>query len=588
MGTQKKKATPKKKSKKHAVREKPAAVRGLAAVMQSSGNGLRTFAMHSADRESAPVIARLRDERPRDLAFAAAPVETEKVDPETAATRYLHQALDSDAVPAFTAPKVGDTGSEFKSLGTETIPLTDTTTVKFRQTYDKIPVYGSLVTVELDKRNELVSLNSALGQPQGVSPVAKISPAQALSAIQQYPGYRKQLDGLVPHPYFYFDKKQSKWHLALIVEDVPVERQGRTKMKSSPLYMDYVVDARTGSVIDELPRTPSIAETVDAVDQKNEKRNIGIESEAGKKLLKDAMWNVQTYDFKFKDPQVQSNKLPGSEITNPPTPWDPAAVSAHANATAVAEFLRNVVKRNNIDNHGGPLNSSINCVVKRDSDDGVQWFNAFWNGKQMVYGQRKDGKGLMSLSVDLDVVGHEMFHGVTQFTSRLEYVSQSGALNESYSDIFGIIINNWGTADRKKWTWEIGEGLSPDGKPFRDMSNPRRFKQPDNMKDYKHLPETENGDWGGVHTNSGIHNFAAYKVMTAVDGSGNLALTTQEIAAIYYLALTQQLSRTSQFGDSRRGVLLAAQTLFRTMPAAERQSKLKAITEAYDSVGISD
>lgn len=581
-------ATQKKKLKRRAVKKEAGPPRGLAAVAARESNGLQTFAMHSSDLESAPMFARLRDEQPRNLAFAEAPVETAKADPETAAIRYLHQALDSDAVPSLTAPKAGGTGSEFRSLGTETIPLTNTTTVKFRQTFDKIPVYGSLVTVELDNKNELVSLNSALGQPKDVDPVAKISPAEALSAIRKYPGYRKQLDGLVPHLYFYFEKKRAKWHLAFFVEDVPVEREKGEKGKSSPLYMDYVVDARNGSVIDELPRTPSIAATENAIDGKKAKREIGIDSDAGKKLLKDLKWNVQTYNFKFKDPQIQGRSLPGTEITNPPIPWDPAAVSAHANAAAVAQFLRNVVKRNNIDNRGGPMKSSINCVVKRQSKDGMQWFNAFWNGKQMVYGQRKDGKGLMSLSVDLDVVGHEMFHGVTQFTSRLEYVSQSGALNESYSDIFGIIIGNWNTADRQKWFWEIGEGLSPDGKPFRDMSDPRRFNQPNNMKDYENLPENEDGDWGGVHTNSGIHNFAAYKVMTAVNASGKLVFATEEIAAIYYIALTQYLSRTSQFSDSRRGVLLAAQTLFRTMSSAERQARLDAITAAFDAAGISE
>ena len=554
----------------------------------SAGNGLQTFAMHSADRESAPMIAKLRDERPRSLAFAAAPVEIAKVDPETAAVRYLHQALDSKSVPSFTAPKVGDTGSEFRSLGTETIPLTDTTTVKFRQTYDKIPVYGSLVTVELDNNNELVSLNSSLGQPEDVKPVAKISPAEAISAIQKYPGYRKELKGLVPHPYFYFEKRRSRWHLAFIVEDVPVARESKAKDQEgpSPLYMDYVVDAQSGSVIAELPRTPSVAATEKAEDGKKQLRDIGIESTAGKRLLKDTTWNVQTYDFDYKDPQVEEKRLPGATITNPPSPWDPGAVSAHANATAVAEFLRNVVKRNNIDNHGGPMNSSINCVVRRYSPGGKQWFNAFWNGTQMVYGQRKDGTGLMSLSVDLDVVGHEMFHGVTEFTSRLEYVSQSGSLNESYSDIFGIIIANLNVPDRARWNWEIGEGLSPDGKPFRDMSNPARFGQPDNMKDYQNFPETEDGDWGGVHTNSGIHNYAAFKVMTATDSSGKLLMTTEEIAAIFYLALTQQLSRTSRFSDSLRGVLLSAQTLFRALPPGERTARLDAITAAYSAAGI--
>jgi neutral peptidase B len=76
----------------------------------------------------------------------------------------------------------------------------------------------------------------------------------------------------------------------------------------------------------------------------------------------------------------------------------------------------------------------------------------------MVYGQRKDGTGLISLSVDLDVVGHKMFHGVTEFTSRLEYVSQSGSLNEPYADIFGIIIAYLNIPDCEHWNWEIGEG----------------------------------------------------------------------------------------------------------------------------------
>jgi Zn-dependent metalloprotease len=304
------------------------------------------------------------------------------------------------------------------------------------------------------------------------------------------------------------------------------------------------------------------------------------------KLLYDSQRNVQTFDFNFQDPQLQGTNLPGNELKNPPSPWPPAAVSAHANATAVAEFLRNVVKRNNIDNHGGAMNSSINCVVKRESQDGKQWFNAFWNGKQMVYGQRKDGSELMSLSVDLDVVGHEMFHGVTEFTARLEYVSQSGALNESYSDIFGVIIANLANPDVQTWKWEIGEGLSPTGKPFRNLKDPTLFGQPDNMKSYKRLPETEKGDWGGVHLNSGIHNRAAYLILSATDSAGHPALTPHEVAAVFYLALTQQLSRTSQFTDSRRGALLAARTLFRTLPSAERTEKLGAIEKAFTAVGI--
>jgi bacillolysin/neutral peptidase B len=179
-----------------------------------------------------------------------------------------------------------------------------------------------------------------------------------------------------------------------------------------------------------------------------------------------------------------------------------------------------------------------------------------------------------------------MFHGVTDSTARLEYAVQSGALNESYSDIFGIIIANFSNPDPRTWSWKVGEGLSPSGKPFRDMRDPTLFGQPDHMDKFKVLPNTQRGDWGGVHTNSGIHNKAAFNILTAPGSGGSLALTPQEVAGIFYLALTQQLSRTSQFSDSRRGVLVSARTLFRTLPPDQQTAKLAAITNGFTAVGI--
>ena len=556
-----------------------------------SQHGMRTFAIHAFDESAAPAIANLARERTSHPMFAMeGAAGAAAVDPETVAQRYLAQALESDAVPSLTAPVSDGTTSEFKSLGTETIPLTGTTTVKFRQNFNKIPVYGSLVTVELDDAKNLVSINSALGEPKGVSPVAKLAPADAVKAVQKYPGYKKDLENIVPHLYYYFDNPNAKWRLVFIVEDVPVSAPKGAKkgpFKVSPTLMDYVVDAQTGTVVAELPRTPSMAAVNQtAKDGKEVSRQIKVESNGTKKTLLDTSLNVQTFDFKFGDPEVDEANLPGSGIVDPPS-WNPSAISAQANAAAVADFLRNIVRRNNIDNKGGAMNSSINCVVAEESNDGKQWFNAFWNGAQMVYGQRDAGGGkLLSLSIDLDVVGHEMFHGVTEFTARLEYVAQSGAMNESYSDIFGIIIANFSEPDTTKWNWKIGEGLSPDGKPFRDMSDPTLFGQPDNMKNYKKLPNTKNGDNGGVHTNSGIHNKAAYNILTAVDSQGKLVFTPQEVAGVFYLTLTQQLSRTSQFSDSLRGALVSARTLFRTLPADKLKVRIDAITNGFSDVGI--
>jgi Zn-dependent metalloprotease len=205
----------------------------------------------------------------------------------------------------------------------------------------------------------------------------------------------------------------------------------------------------------------------------------------------------------------------------------------------------------------------------------------------MVYGQTRNDEGdLVSLSVDLDVVGHEMFHGVTDSTARLEYANQSGALNESYSDIFGTIIANLGNPAVDSWNWNVGEGMDVGGKPFRNMKDPTLFGQPDHMKNFRRLPDTAEGDWGGVHINSGIHNKCAFLILTSKDSAGVPVFTPQQVAAVFYVNLTQQLSRTSQFTDSRRGALLSARTLFRSLPQAEQDVKIAAITKAFDKVGI--
>jgi Zn-dependent metalloprotease len=550
-----------------------------------SANGLKTISLHAFDAATAPMLQSLKEERAAHPAFAmGGAAGVTQLDAETVAKRYLKQALASKSVPALTAPKDGEATSDFKSLGTETVPLTGTTNVKFRQSLNNIPIYGSLVTVELDDDNNLVSMNSSLGEPQGVSAVAKIAPAEAVKTVAKLPQVRN-VDGIVPALYFYFDAARSKWRLVFILEDVPVSHPNDA-VKPGPQWSDFIVDAQTGSVVTELPRSPSMAATVDtAVDGKNQTRRITVDVTGKTKLLRDAALNVQTFDFKFNDPVIKERQLPGTALKNPPK-WTPSAVSAHANAEVVAGFLRNVLRRNNIDNKGGAMNSSINCVVKSESDDGRQWFNAFWNGQQMVYGQVASGNGLMSLSVDLDVVGHEMFHGVTDMTSRLEYALQSGALNESYSDIFGVIIANFSNPDIINWNWEIGAGLDTGGKPFRDMRTPALFGQPDNMKNFKVLPNTDRGDWGGVHTNSGIHNKAAYNILTSVDATKKLIFTATDAAGLFYITLTQQLSRTSQFSDSRRGALAAARTLFRTLPPAQLQQKLDAIAAGFTAVGI--
>jgi len=494
-----------------------------------AARGFKALAMHVTEAKGRGIFEALKAERPAAAAFGLAASQPENLDPESAAKRILEHALASDAAPSLTAPKVGGTESDFKSLGVETVPLTGTSVVKFRQQIKGIPVYGSLVSVELDDNNEVVSLNSNLATPNVSSHLAKVSPQDALKRVAAEAGYGRELPDVTPSLNFYLDAK-GKWRLVYIAENVRSRKKDKAAGKDvhQPLVYDYVVDALTGALVAELPRTPSMAAaTANGPDELGVSQTFGIEITGTERSMRDARLNIETYDFGFRDPETMNRSLPG---TLHGSPFSPAAVSAHANASAVATFLRNVLKRNNIDNMGGRMISTVNCVVKRFErpKNSKVWLNAFWDGKQMVYGQALFNGKLRSLASSLDVVAHELFHGVTGGTARLVYQGEPGALNESYSDIFGVLVSNIAQPDISQWNWLIGDGLSSGIEALRDMADPTRFNQPKLMKNFQKLPLTEAGDYGGVHVNSGIHNFAAFKVITAMDGANRFVFKPEK------------------------------------------------------------
>ncbi|WP_338749143.1 M4 family metallopeptidase [Janibacter alittae] len=554
-------------------------------------DGLTRYSIHAWDDSSTEALSTITAHR--GVRAGIAPEVHDVLDPESAARGYLDDALASTSLPSLTVPEVAGTRTGFTPIGTETVALTGTRTVKFRQVLHDIPVYGSFVVVELDGDNELVGIDTTTGRPEDVDPVATIAPARAVEIAREAPGGYSPVATAVPRLHFYYDGGEERWRLVYLLEDVPVTTSGGATgadppVPEAPHLVDYVIDAHDASVVDVLPRTPSLtAEGVEqtAADSYGVQRTFVAQSEQERLVLRDPVHNVETFDFGFDDPATDADALPGALVENPPD-WSPAAVSAHANAIVVSRFLRTVVLRNNIDGRGGPLTSTINCVVQSASSGPKEWANAFWNGTQMVYGQIRNGDDLRSLSANVDVVGHEIFHGVTGSTARLEYRAQSGALNESYSDVFGTIIANIGNEDPRTWDWLIGEKLFPDREALRDMADPTRFDQPAHMDDYQDLPVTQNGDWGGVHTNSGIPNKAAYVLLTTEDPDGTLALTPHEVAAVYYIALTQRLSRTSQFADARRASVASARSFLRGRPRDERDRKVAAVGAAFDAVGI--
>ncbi len=301
----------------------------------------------------------------------------------------------------------------------------------------------------------------------------------------------------------------------------------------------------------------------------------------------------QTYDAK------NGTTLPGDLMTDADNHWDlalpgnaspsqPPGVDAHYYAGLIDDFYGAVFNRDSIDNAGMPIISTVHY------DAG--YCNAFWNGEQMTYGDG-DGVACKPLSGGLDVVGHELTHGVTEFTSGLIYQGESGALNESFSDMMGntseFFAASRGLDPAAQPDWLIGEDVIPAGvyggtnPGFRNMGDPQDDGDPDHYSERY----TGTSDNGGVHTNSGIPNHAYYLAVNGgqnagcdTTGSGGhthtadcnvtvpaLGLTKAE--QIFYKGFTS-MTEYANFCDARSATLAVA-----------GKSK-KAIDKAWAAVGV--
>jgi Zn-dependent metalloprotease len=227
---------------------------------------------------------------------------------------------------------------------------------------------------------------------------------------------------------------------------------------------------------------------------------------------------------------------------------DPHADAAHKYAISTYNLYDTKYQRNSIDNNNMPIISSVHY--------GWNYINAFWNGAQMVYG---DGYGFPLAD---DVVAHELTHGVTQYESNLFYYYQSGAINESFSDLWGEYFDQTNSQgnDAAEVKWLIGEDVSGLG-AMRSMSNPPAYGDPDKMSSANYY---EGGnDNGGVHTNSGVNNKAVYLMVNGETFNGKTvtALGWDKTAAIYYEANTNLLTSGADYSDLYYALQLACSNL---------------------------
>lgn len=529
---------------------------------------------------------------------------------EHASRIYLQNFLlgmNDEPMTQMTSPERPNLIPDFLLTASNEIQLTQSKTVEFQQTEKSIPIFGAKAIVEIDKiEKSLVSIEASLSEKPDASPIAEIAPDLALRRIIEFCHLIDPIDHLESPPelVFFPDYENDKWRLAYHFINFPAfppelnpqqsDEDHGFCIRNSPRHYsslhDYFVDAETGEVFYYFSSTPRLDIPVQCSgndEQLVPRAFYGTHNGAGI-LLSDPIRSIKTFDYGNQDIDNPNSTFPATPITSPtPTFANRAAISAHYNTTLVFDFFNNELKRNGVDDKGMVLESVVNVYSSRHNPSPSPiWGNAVWWNKKMWYGQENDPMGTqISFARFLDVIAHELTHGVTETTSNLVYRDLSGALNESFSDIFGIIIKNWYPAHPNPiagWNWEMGPGLGRGGGPIRNFQNPAACGQPNHFNQYVPLPLSN--DSGGVHIYSGIHNLAAYNVLTSLDAMGAHVFTPKEVAILYYLTLTR-LTRFSDFLDCRRTLLNVAGVYYSANPV-ERAEKQNAIKASYNAVGI--
>jgi Zn-dependent metalloprotease len=271
-------------------------------------------------------------------------------------------------------------------------------------------------------------------------------------------------------------------------------------------------------------------------------------------------------------------RLPGHRTVSEhdPAGGDLDATEAFEGSGATYDFYADLFGRASIDGKGMPLDSTVHY--------GTRFENALWNGRQMVYGDG-DGRIFNRFTSSLDVIGHELTHGVIQYSAALGYSGQTGALNEHLADAFGMMVKHYKLGlVASASDWHIGSGLfgsAVQGKAVRSMAAPGtayddpilgRDPQPSHMHDYVDTAE----DHGGVHINSGIPNHAFY--LAAIELGGK---TWTVLGKVWYVAMTERLLPGAAFQDFARATVAVAGELYGTGGNAQR-----VIANAWSAVGL--
>lgn len=444
---------------------------------------------------------------------------------------------------------------------------------KAQQYYNGIQVYGRAAIVHTDSKGVIKSVNGSALQDFSINTVPKITGENAIEIAKKAVGAPKELKVAGKIGFREYKPKESyglviysfnnQTYLTYVVE------LGYRSPKASAWKV--FVDAATGKVINKFDRLFDFTREAGYGYGYNDQAHTNqlplkiIKDDDGlyKLIQKTRPDNYQdrnvilTYDYytfwsSLADPYYPDTDgiydSPGQEI----------GVDAHYNADIVYNYFNSNFKRNSWDGLGSPI-----WIATNDTDNPL---NAYWDPifEDFCFGGG-DGVSYGPFSSALDLVAHEYTHAITDVEAGLEYQGETGALSESFSDVFASIIDP---------DWQIGEDIKTPGIPGdaeRDLSNPALYGQPAHMNDYVNTSD----DNGGVHINSGIPNKAFYNIASQIG--------RDKAAKIYYRALTNYLIMDSDFLNAKYALLLAAWDLY-----GLDGTEFKAVAYGWGAVGLVD
>jgi len=469
--------------------------------------------------------------------------------------------------------------TSFATLKQEQDPL-GFTHQKMQEYFNGVKVEFATVTLS-SKNGAVQTLNSSyspIAEDFNVTP--SISNSQALNSAIAHVGASKYMWQNAAEAALADNYKKPTGELVILPALENISETNRLAYKfdiyaTAPLYRaDVYIDAKTGQFIMENKKIHDANVPATGTSLYNGNVSFTADNASGPYRLRQTAdgGGIQTFDL-----NNSTNYNNAVDVTSNSTNFtsNPTGVQAHFGAEKTYKYYSQKYGRNSYNNTGGVIKSYVSYSSN--------YVNAFWDGSRMTYGDG-DGTNYGPL-VSLDICGHEITHGVTEYSANLVYSYQSGALNESFSDIFGESIEKFasGTND-----WLMGDdiGAGGSGGALRSMSNPNAFGDPDTYQGTYWY--SGSGDSGGVHTNSGVQNFWFYVLSVGKSGTNDkgdsynvTGIGMDKAGAIAYRNLTVYLNSNSQYSDARNGAIQAAIDLYGAGSAEEI-----ATTNAWYAVGV--